>query len=210
MPLVDLPTCHHQLPLPRSIRVFIREASRRIERFRREHHVPAFVPGDFSRVYAALLALEDSKNLSGNWFCEWGSGFGVTTCLAAMLGYEARGIEIENELVDAARTLADDFGVDVEFVQGSFIPAGGDIFADAAADCAWMTGMAGGGHEALGLDPADFDVIFAYPWPDEEHLTAALFDSYARDGAILVTDHEAGGLRLRRRCPAVPSGLEEI
>jgi hypothetical protein len=209
MPLVDLPACHHQPPLPRSIRLFIREANRRIEQFRREHHLPAYVPTDFPAVSAALLALEESDYLSGQWFCEWGSGFGVTTCLAAMLGYEARGIEIEQELVDAARALADDFGVDVEFVQGSFVPAGGDTFADVAADCAWMTGRAGGGHEALGLDPADFDVIFAYPWPDEEHLTAELFESYAREGAVLLTDHEAGGLRLRRSCSTMSPGLDE-
>jgi hypothetical protein len=202
MPLVDLPACHFERPLPRSIRLFIREAKRRIERFRRERRVPAFVPCDFRAVYAALLALEESEYLRGHSFCEWGSGFGVTTCLAAMLGYEARGIEIEDELVDAARMLADDFGVDVEFVQGSFIPTGGDTFVDAAANCAWMTGVAGGGYETLGLDPADFDVIFAYPWPDEEHLTAALFESYAREGAVLLTDHEACGLRLRRSCSA--------
>jgi hypothetical protein len=28
----------------------------------------------------------------------------------------------------------------------------------------------------LGLDPEDFDVVFAYPWPEEECLTSALFE----------------------------------
>jgi hypothetical protein len=199
MPLVDLPAFSRQPPLPRAVRQFLREASRRIERFRRERHVPAFVPGDFAGAYTALQALEASGQLAGCWFCEWGSGFGVTACLAAMLGFEARGIEIEGELVDEARQLADDFDLVVEFVQGSFIPAGGDAFADAAADCAWLTGVAGGGHEKLDLGPEDFDVVFAYPWPDEEHLTEALFERYARQGAVLLTDHEVGGLRLRRK-----------
>jgi hypothetical protein len=62
-----------------------------------------------------------------------------------------------------------------------------------------MAGVAGGGHEALGLAVEDFDLIFAYPWPDEEGLTAALFERYAREGALLLTYHEVGGLRLRRK-----------
>ncbi len=198
MPLVDLPSFPPQPPLPRSVRRFLREANRRIRRFRREYHVPAFVPGDFAGAYTALRALEASGEHPGCWFCEWGSGFGVTACLAAMLGYDARGIEIEGELVEAARLLADDFDLPVEFARGSFIPAGAEVVAD-AADCAWLTGLAGGGHEELDLGPEDFDVIFAYPWPDEEDLTAALFEAYAREGAVLVTDHETGGLRLRRK-----------
>jgi hypothetical protein len=64
--------------------------------------------------------------------------------------------------------------------------------------------VAGGGHEALGLDPGEFDVVFAYPWPDEEPLTAALFECYARDGVVLLTDHQVGGMRLRGRRPTVP------
>jgi predicted O-methyltransferase YrrM len=199
MPLVDLPRPPREPPPPRSIRRFIREANRRIERFRRDCHVPAFVPSDFAGAYAALSFLDESGCLSGNSFCEWGSGFGVTTCLAAMLGFRATGIEIDGELVDAARSLAEDYGIEAEFARGSFIPAGADDFVDAASECAWLSSVAGGGHEALGLDPDDFDVIFAYPWPDEECLTAALFERYARAGAVLLTDHEVGGLRLRRR-----------
>jgi hypothetical protein len=42
-------------------------------------------------------------------------------------------------------------------------------------------------------------VIFAYPWPDEEELTGALFERYAGANALLVTCHEVGGFRLRRK-----------
>ncbi len=164
-----------------------------------QNNMPAFVPGDFAGAYCALRALERTESRGGRWLCEWGSGFGVIACLAAMLGFEAWGIEIEGELVEEAQLLADDFELEVQFVQGSFIPQDGDVFAEAAADCAWMTGVAGGGHEALGLGPEEFDIVCAYPWPDEEHLTAALFEHYAQDGAVLLTDHEVGGLRLRRR-----------
>ncbi len=55
------------------------------------------------------------------------------------------------------------------------------------------------GHTALGLDPEDFDVIYAYPWPDEEDLTAQVFHRHARDGAVLVTYHGGDGLRFRKK-----------
>jgi hypothetical protein len=203
MPLVELTALPSRVSLPRSVRRFLREARQRIERFRRECNIPAFVPGDFAGAYSVLRALEESESRTSCWFCEWGSGFGVTTCLAAMLGFEARGIEIEGELVEEARKLADDFDLDAQFVQGSFIPNGADDFADAAAECAWMTGVAGGGHEKMGLGPEEFDIICAYPWPDEQTLTAALFEHYARDGALLLTDHEVGGLRVCRKQLAI-------
>src|SRR5262249_24968675 len=114
--------------LPRDVRLFLREADRRIERFRRARRIPDFVPSHFPTAFpgasAALLALGGADPLSGHWFCEWGSGLGVVACLAAMLGFEARGIEVEGELVDAARRLAGDFGLPVEFARGSFIPSG--------------------------------------------------------------------------------------
>jgi hypothetical protein len=116
-----------------------------------------------------------------------------------MLEFDAWGIEIEEELVDAARRLAADFDLPTEFACGSFIPKGGNAFVKAADECAWLTRTAGGGHEEMGLSPDDFDLIFAYPWPDEENLTATLFDRYAQRGAVLLTYHEVGGLRMRRK-----------
>src|SRR5262249_58060005 len=50
---------------PADIRRFLREAGRRIERFQRACHVPAFVASDFGRVYAALRFLEASGLLAG-------------------------------------------------------------------------------------------------------------------------------------------------
>src|SRR5262245_2654095 len=105
---------------PADIHRFLREAGRRIERFQRACRVPAFVASDFGRVYAALRFLEASGLLAGRSFCEWGSGFGVVSCLAALLGFDARGIEVEPELVEAARRLAEDFALPVEFARGNF------------------------------------------------------------------------------------------
>ena len=186
MPLrpVDLP--HEELALPGDVRRFLREADRRIERFCQAHWAPGFVASDFARVYAGLRRLEASDLAPGRCFCEWGSGFGVVCCLASMLGFDAWGIEIRGELVDASRRLAEDFGLPAEFALGSFVPP-----------VAGLTGR--GGYEEIGLDVEDFDLIFAYPWPDEERRTAGLFHRHAHPGALLLTYHGGDELRLRRK-----------
>ena len=48
------------------------------------------------------------------------------------------------------------------------------------------------------MDPADFHVVFAYPWPDEEEFTAALFRGHGARGAVLVSHHGGEEFRLRR------------
>jgi hypothetical protein len=199
MPLFDMDLLIDQTTAPSDVRSFLREAERRIEQFRLDCRVPGFVPSDFSQVYRVLRALALSESARGNLFCEWGSGFGVVACLAAMLDFDACGIEIEGELVEAARQLADDFGLPVEFAHGSFIPRGGVTRAHAAAGFAWLTTDGRSAHEELGLGPDDFDIVFAYPWPDEEAVTGALFERYAHPGAVLVTYHGDDSLRLRHK-----------
>jgi hypothetical protein len=54
------------------------------------------------------------------------------------------------------------------------------------------------------LNPEDFDVIHAYPWPDEERLTADLFARVARPGAVLATYHGEGAVRLRKKTGKAP------
>src|SRR4051794_15641528 len=198
MPLVELDLPLRETKLPGDVRTFLREADRRIARFLREGHVPAFVPSDFPRVYQTLRALSEAGLTPGGLFCEWGSGFGVVACLAALLDFDAFGIEVEDELVEAAQQLADDFGLPVEFVHGSFLPAGFDARAN-GQQFAWLTTDIHDGHQDLDLGPDDFDVIFAYPWPDEESLTADLFEHCGRVGAVLVTYHTSDELRVRRK-----------
>lgn len=197
MSLVDLNLRIESATLPGDVRAFLREAERRIDRFR--GLVPGFVPSDFARSYAVLRALSEANLTAGNLFCEWGSGFGVVACLAALLDFDACGIEIEGTLVDAAQRLADDFGLPVEFIRGSFIPRNAEGFLDTADGFAWLTTEGGGTDEELGLAPDDFDVIFAYPWPDEEAVTEKLFERFAAQGAVLVTYHGGEEFRLRRK-----------
>lgn len=187
-------------PLPPRVAEFLREADQRIDRFRFDHVLPGFVPSDFPNVYRTLDALLKGRVAPGRVFCEWGSGFGVVTCLASMLGYDACGIEIEPELVVAARELAADFGVNVEFVEGSFILDDEDELPEADS-MSWTRFDGANGFEELGLDPEDFDVVFAYPWPGEERRLRQLFDNHAAVGAVLVSYHGQEGLRVARKVP---------
>ena len=194
MPLIDLdvPPCEGRMP--RDVQKFLREAERRIRKFQRDAHLPAFVPSDFACVWNVLRAFAAANLAPGQLFCEWGSGFGVIACMAAMLDFDAFGIEVEGELVDAARRLADDFGLPVEFAHGSFLPNG----TRADGEYAWLSTDAADAHEELGLDAEDFGVIFAYPWPDEEGLTERIFEQHAAAGAVLVTYHGGDEFQLRR------------
>jgi hypothetical protein len=199
VPLVDLvlPPC--SFSVPGDVRAFLREAERRLRRFRRNRRVPGFVPCDYAGAYGALRGLTELYPVPGRLFCEWGSGFGVVACLAVLLDFDACGIEIDGELVDAAQQLAEDFGLPAEFCQGSFIPQGGGACVRAGERFAWLTTDEGTPEEQLGLGPEDFDVIFAYPWPDEERLIGELFERYAAAGALLLTQHAGEEFRLRRK-----------
>src|SRR5437667_763604 len=137
MPLVDLNPLKGGASVPGDVRSFLREADRRIERFRLNSRIHGFVPSDFERTYGILRALAAADLTAGRLFCEWGSGFGVVACLAAMLDFDACGVEVEGELVDAARKLAEDFSLPVEFVHGSFILPGGEVYLEAAGGYAW-------------------------------------------------------------------------
>jgi len=121
-----------------------------------------------------------------------------------MLEFDACGIECEGLLVDASRKLAHDFDVPVEFVCGSFIPPGGEIYTDKACataigDFFWLEPDSAGAYEELGRDPDDLDVVFAYPWPDEERVIEDLFDNFAAVGSLLLMHHEYQTVRLKRK-----------
>ena len=199
MALSELKLCCSKAPVPVDVQKFLLEAERRIERFQRSSPIPGFVPSDFATAYLFLRGLAESVLAPGDRFCEWGSGFGVVTCLASMIGYSACGIEIEGDLVDEARRLATDFDVPVEFVRGSFIPPGGEACLGDDSDYSWLTTSSEDVSAELGLSADDHDVVFAYPWPDEERAVPLLFDRYAASDAVLVTYHGGEEFRLRRK-----------
>lgn len=127
MPLADIELSINGSDLPSDARAFLRESYLRVAQFVRNNPIrfSGFAPSGFATIYQSLRAIVEGKLAPGNSFCEWGSGFGVAASLAAMLKFRADGIEIERGLVDASKRLADDFGLPVEFVHGSFIPPWG-------------------------------------------------------------------------------------
>ena len=211
MPLVDIDISINGSVLPDDVVAFLREADLRVSEFvgNSSIRVTVFVPSDFVTVYHALRAITEANLAPGTSLCEWGSGFGVVASLAAMLEFDAYGIEIERGLVDASRKLADDFGLPVEFVHGSFVPSGAEAdveeaYADTSAEYFWLVTDADDAYGELGLGPHDFDIVFAYPWPGEECLIEGLFEKYAAEEALLITYNQYNSVRLRRKVGEMP------
>ena len=203
MPLADVKLDIPHSKLPADVDSFLSEANQRIEEFiaNRSVRISGFVPSDFDCVYFALEALADQGLATGDVFCEWGSGFGVVAMLAAALEFQSYGIEIERSLVDGARELAEDFDLPVDFIEGSFIPEGGESIVEElfTGEYAWLDSHADEAYSQLGMSPRDFDVIYAFPWPGEEEIISSLFDEFASVGALLLTFGQIEGVRVRRK-----------
>lgn len=181
--------------------VYIAEARQRVQAFIDKNRVPAFVSCDFEPVYSALHSVRTLNLCTGNVFCEWGSGFGVVASLAASLGFEAYGIEIEQSLVEHAEQLASDFDHAVHFVQGSFVTEGAESIVDqsVSSDVFWLNTEVDDAYSELEMDPDDFDIVFAYPWPGEDDVITGLFDYCAAAGALLVTYSYLDGVLVYRK-----------
>lgn len=203
MALIDVPLMINDESVPRDIVRFLDDADQRIHNFisERQVRISGFVPSDFVTVYQALNALVEADLATGDMFCEWGSGFGVVAMLAAKFDFESYGIEIEGSLVDAARELAEDFGVSVDFIRGSFVPPGGESYLDQVmqSDVNWLSTDVDEAYSELGLSVRDFDVIYAFPWPGEEDAITNLFDGFAAIGSLLLTHNQIEGVRVRRK-----------
>ena len=205
MPLVDVGFSIDDGPVPPEVVEFLDEADSRITQFlRSQRDSTNFVSSDSVTVYQSLRAIAAAQLAPGNVFCEWGSGFGVATSLAAMLEFSAYGIEVERSLVDAAQALADDFGLSAEFVHGSFIPPGAEALVDEAyvecsPDSFRLVTESDRAYHDLGLDSYDFDLVFTYPWPGEESVVQRLFERCAAEGALLLTYGQRLSMRLQRK-----------
>jgi SAM-dependent methyltransferase len=188
-------------PVPAAAAALLADAQRRLQQFDAQFQasIPAFVPSDFEQVYRALAWIQASQLATGRRFLEWGSGIGVVACLAAELGFDAIGIEIEPALVEIAESLAADHRIAVEFACGSYVPSGAEPFVDTAGEVAWLRTDRSDSYAELELEPEDFDVIFAYPWPGEERVIFNLFQDCAAVGALLLTYHSQDGLKLQRK-----------
>lgn len=202
MSLLTLPFDVPFQPLPDRSEALVDDGEERIADYLnalRGEGPAAFVPADFRRVYAALDVVYAAGLAPTEQMCEWGSGFGVVAALAAQVGFEACGIEIERDLVEQAEDLVAEHDLDVEFAHGSFIPESAEHLADVQDDLATLGRGVADGYEELGLDPEDFGLIYAYPWPGEEEVVERIFDAVAATGALLLTYRSTEDLVLQRK-----------
>jgi hypothetical protein len=201
MSLTDVQLGLPPLDIPPNIADLIADARQRIDTLEDKSRaaIPAFVPSNFELVYRALVEIKSAQLATGRRFIEWGSGIGVIACLATCLGYDSVGIEIERKLVDIALDLAATHEIETPFACGSFVPDGIEPNLDWSSDVSWLSTTGPSGYDELELEPDDFDVVFAYPWPGEEQVIFDLFDDCAATGALLLTYHGIDELRLQRK-----------
>jgi hypothetical protein len=201
MRLVEVELGIDQNPLPKSVIALLADVKQRINDFDVNYpaSIPAFVPCDFELAYRALISIHEMHLATGGRFLEWGSGVGAVTCLAAVAGFDAIGIEIEARLVAIAESLAEDHAIDAEFALGSYVPPGAESLIEVVGEVNWLRTDGPDSYADLELEPDDFDVIFAYPWPGEEQVIFDLFAHSAAPGALLLTYHSQDGLRLNRK-----------
>jgi hypothetical protein len=202
MPLVQLNLPDALPPAPPGVARFIVDAQSRIDSFIESHltePIHSFVPSDFPLVYGALRHVADEHLAAGPLFCEWGSGAGVVTCLAAMVGFGACGIEFEIDLVELSIRLARHYHLKAGFCRGNFVPHGGQKIAEEVSEFEWLAIGGPDPYDQMDLEIDDFDMVFAYPWPGEERVIERLFHRFASDGALLMTYNGAEGVRLSRR-----------
>ncbi len=211
MPLVPLELLLDASPLPPKVTALLADAAVRIDAYfaNRAAGTDGFVPCDHELVYRALQSLRADASVGRRW-CEWGSGFGVVAGLAALLGFDACGIEVDGTLVTASRELLAAHALRVEIWPGSFVPdayAASERLSDLETRTVLSQGDAYGDMER---DIDDFDVIYAYPWPTEEEQYCDLFRRHADVGSVLLTFSRTEGVRAyrkvagpgrRHRCP---------
>lgn len=149
-------------------------------------HAPAFhayVSADYRAVYDALLPFQHQ----GLNFLEWGSGLGIVAIMASRMGFEAVGIEAEDELIGHAERLADRYSSTAQFAHGSFIPDGFD-WSPADGDESERTMIdLPDGYDQLELELSDFDLVYGYPWPTEHQLFRNILRSHGGPRVKLLT-----------------------
>src|SRR5438105_3030792 len=154
--LAEIPIPTRDLPIPSIVEELAAEAVRRSESI----ECFGFVTSSHAMVYRVLDALPRGT------FCEWGSGMGINTGIAALLGFEASGIEFNPNLAAASRALLAEYGLDATILTGDYL----EIERDA-------------------------DVYFVYCWPGQMMNVEARFLARAPASAKLLICHGAEDVR---------------
>lgn len=191
MPLIpfSLPEADIDLALTLAESAFLNVAMSHLASFRLDHPAMSTVlisdPLLFRRT---LCQLQQTTILRGSTYCEWGSGLGIMSGLAALRGFDIYGFEIVPELVNAARQLFLTSGLKGHFISGSFIPtefSSAFSISGTYGATVWGNSLDVNVYAEIGKCCCEMDVIFAYPWPREVLIYQRIFEYVAGEGALL-------------------------
>lgn len=171
------------------------EADRIWDHRRNEPAFHGYVSADYLSIYEMLL---EHRSGTSN-LLEWGSGLGVVTIMASRMGLEAYGIEAEPGLVELSRTLAEKYAPKAVFAEGSFIPDDFEWNPSDGEDVDRTEVDSPAAYYLLDMEIRDFDIVYAYPWPDEHQFFHAIFQQYGRPDARFATYDSREGLQLAGR-----------
>ena len=123
-----------------------------------------FVPSNYELAWRTLDALPRGR------FCEWGSGLGVVTGLAELLGFDACGIEADAELCQKSQLLFASNGLKSQIYQADYFQS--EVRAD---------------------------IYYVYCWPSLLEQTEELFDRIARSDSVLLICYGQDDIRGRAK-----------
>jgi len=175
--------------MPSEVQLFLESSQHRIQEYWDRWHkqpIEQYVACDFQYVWGALQSLLRRNILTGKSFVEWGSGFGVVTGLAWYSGLSAVGIEAELFLVEEGRKLLKQHAIQAELWHGNFLPKGAEKLAVEQSDHPSLFHQVPSAYDQNDCAIDDFAIVFAYPWPGEEHFQKEVFCRYAATDALLL------------------------
>ncbi len=153
-----------------------------------------FVSADYLEIYKQLLQLQDQVVT----VLEWGSGLGVVTIMASRLGMEAYGIEVEPLLVERSLQLAEQYAPDAQFATGSFIPDDYQWNLELAGNPSRTETDSRAAYDELDMELRDFDLVYAYPWPDEHGLYLDIMQTCGGENSLFLSYDAREGPTLTR------------
>jgi len=191
-------------PIPPEVELFLENSQSRIQLYWdqwNERPIEQYVACDFNYVWGAIQSLLRKKIVKGNSFVEWGSGFGVVTGLAWYSGLSSVGIEAELFLVEEGRKLLAQHAIHAELWHGNFLPTGAEKLAEQQSDHPSLYHRVPSAYTKHDCDLDDFSIVFAYPWPGEEHFQREVFCRYAGKDTLLLMFRGPYQIELYRKQP---------
>jgi hypothetical protein len=154
----------------------------------------AYISADYDAVLRSLVQLRGQVVT----FLEWGSGLGVVTIMASRLGFDAYGIENEPELVDYARAFGEKYAPGAQFTCGNFFPSEFE-WKPSKGEIEVRTPLhTPAAYERMGRKLSDFDLVYAYPWPEEHQLYQNVMHEFGAPNSVLLTYDVQRGMELHR------------